>query len=559
MAEITESKNFIHAFIDEDIAEGGRYAGQTVHTRFPPEPNGYLHIGHCKALIIDFGTAEKYGGLCNLRMDDTNPTKEDVEFVEAIKEDIHWLGFDWGDRFFYGSDYFEKDYEYAVELIKKGLAYVCELTPEQAKEMRGDLNTPAVSPWRDRPIEESLDLFARMRAGEFEDNKYTLRAKIDLASGNFNMRDPVIYRIRHMHHHRQGDKWCIYPMYDFAHPIQDALEGITHSLCSLEFENHRPLYNWVVENVSVPHHPRQIEFARLGIDHTVLSKRKLRALVEGGYVSGWDDPRMPTLCGLRRRGYTPASIRNFCDRVGVAKSPNTIEFGFLEHCLREDLNEKAARVMAVLDPIRLTITNYPEGQSEVFQVENNPNDESAGFRDVTFSRNLWIEADDFLAEPIPKYKRLFPNGPECRLKGAYLITCTGFVTDENGKVVEVLATYDPESRGGNPADGRKVKGATIHWVDAETACDAEVRQYDNLFLDPDPDAAGKDFLACLNPNSLEVLTGCKLEASLANAQAPASYQFMRLGYFCPDSRDSKPGHLVFNRSVGLKDSFKPGK
>ena len=559
MAEMTESKNFIHAFIDEDIAPGGQFAGQTVHTRFPPEPNGYLHIGHCKALIIDFGTAEKYNGLCNLRMDDTNPTKEDVEFVEAIKEDIHWLGFDWGDRFYYGSDYFEKDYEYAVELIKKGLAYVCELTPEQFKEYRGDLNTPAVSPYRDRPIEESLDLFARMRAGEFEDNRYTLRAKIDLASGNFNMRDPVIYRIRHMHHHRQGDKWCIYPMYDFAHPIQDALEGITHSLCSLEFENHRPLYNWVVEHVSVPHHPRQIEFARLGIDHTVLSKRKLRALVENGYVSGWDDPRMPTLCGLRRRGYTPKSIRNFCERVGVAKSPNTIPYAFLEFCLREDLNETAQRVMAVLKPVKLTITNYPEGKSEMVIVENNPNRPEDGTREVSFSRHLWIEQDDFLAEPIPKYKRLYPNGPECRLKGAYLITCTGCVKDENGNVVEILATYDPESRGGDPADGRKVKGATIHWVDAENCCDAEVRQYDNLFNDPDPDAAGKDFLACLNEKSLEVLTGCKVEASLRDAKAPASYQFMRLGYFCPDSKDCAPGHLVFNRSVSLKDSFKPGK
>ena len=559
MAEMTESKNFIHAFIDEDIAPGGQFAGQTVHTRFPPEPNGYLHIGHCKALIIDFGTAEKYNGLCNLRMDDTNPTKEDVEFVEAIKEDIHWLGFDWGDRFYYGSDYFEKDYEYAVELIKKGLAYVCELTPEQFKEYRGDLNTPAVSPYRDRPMEESLDLFARMRAGEFEDNRYTLRAKIDLASGNFNMRDPVIYRIRHMHHHRQGDKWCIYPMYDFAHPIQDALEGITHSLCSLEFENHRPLYNWVVENVSVPHHPRQIEFARLGIDHTVLSKRKLRALVENGYVSGWDDPRMPTLCGLRRRGYTPKSIRNFCERVGVAKSPNTIPYAFLEFCLREDLNETAQRVMAVLKPVKLTITNYPEGKSELVTVENNPNRPEDGTREVSFSRHLWIEQDDFLAEPIPKYKRLYPNGPECRLKGAYLITCTGCVKDDSGNVVEILATYDPESRGGDPADGRKVKGATIHWVDAENCRDAEVRQYDNLFNDPDPDAAGKDFLACLNEKSLEVLTGCKVESGLRDAKAPASYQFMRLGYFCPDSKDCAPGHLVFNRSVSLKDSFKPGK
>ena len=560
MAEITESKNFIHTFIDEDIAEGGQYAGRTVHTRFPPEPNGYLHIGHCKALTIDFGTAEKYGGICNLRMDDTNPTKEDVEFVDAIKEDIRWLGFDWGDNFFYGSDYFEKDYEFAVELIKKGLAYVCELTPEQFKEYRGDVNTPAISPYRDRPMEESLDLFERMRKGEFADNAMTLRAKIDLASGNFNMRDPVIYRIRHMHHHRQGDKWCIYPMYDFAHPIQDALEGITHSLCSLEFENHRPLYNWVVENVSVPSKPRQIEFARLGIDHTVLSKRYLRALVEEKYVDGWDDPRMPTLCGLRRRGFTPASIRNFCERVGVAKSPNTIPLAFLDFCLREDLNDTAQRVMAVLKPIKLTITNYPEGQSEKLIVENNPNHPEDGTREVTFSRNLWIEADDFLPAPVPKYKRLYPNGLECRLKGAYLITCTGYNTDDDGNVVEVLATYDPESRGGDPADGRKVKGATIHWVDAETCVDAEVRQYENLFQAVNPDTSSMEALVKdMNPHSLEVLTGCKVEASLANAKAPASYQFMRLGYFCPDSRDCAPGHLVFNRSVSLKDSFKPGK
>ena len=360
---MADSKKFIEQIIDEELKEGGRVYGKKIHTRFPPEPNGYLHIGHAKALEIDFGTAEEYNGLCNLRMDDTNPTKEDEEFVEAIKEDIHWLGHDWDDRFFYASEYFEKMYEFAIELINKGLAYVCELTPDQMRDMRGDTKTPAVSPYRDRPIEESLDLFQRMRNGEFPEGKYTLRAKIDLASGNFNMRDPVIYRIRHMHHHRQGDKWCIYPMYDFAHPIQDALEGITHSLCSLEFENHRPLYNWVVENVSVPHRPRQIEFARLGIDHTVLSKRKLRALVENGYVCGWDDPRMPTLCGLRRRGYTPKAIRNFCDRVGVAKSPNTIEYGFLEYCLREDLNEIAQRVMAVVKPVKLTITNYPEGWS----------------------------------------------------------------------------------------------------------------------------------------------------------------------------------------------------
>ena len=552
------SQNFIHDFIDEDIAQGGQYQGMTVHTRFPPEPNGYLHIGHCKALTIDFGTAEKYGGMCNLRMDDTNPSKEDVEYVEAIQEDIHWLGFDWGDRFYYASDYFPQMYGYAVELIKKGLAYVCELSPEEFKEHRGAIGVPATSPWRDRPVEESLDLFERMKNGEFPNGKYTLRAKIDLASGNFNMRDPVIYRINHAHHHRQGDKWCIYPMYDFAHPIEDALEGITHSLCSLEFENHRPLYDWVANNVSIPcHKPRQIEFARLGIDHTVMSKRKLRQLVEEGRVSGWDDPRMPTLCGLRRRGYTPKAIRNFCDRVGVTKSSNTIEYAFLEYCLREDLNETARRVMAVLRPVKLVITNYPAGQSETFEVENNPLRPEEGTHTVTFSRELWIEREDFLPEPVPKYKRLYPNGPECRLKGAYLIKCVGYETDDQGNVIEIAAEYDPDSRGGNPADGRKVKGATIHWVDGAAAVDAEVRLYDNLFSDPEPDAAGKDFLECLNPNSLEVLTGCKVEAGLAEAQPSDRFQFMRQGYFCADSRDSKPGHLVFNRSVSLKDSFKP--
>ena len=556
LTEEAESKNFIHQFIDEDIAEGGQFQGMTVHTRFPPEPNGYLHIGHCKALCIDFGTAEKYGGLCNLRMDDTNPTKEDVEYVEAIKEDIHWLGFDWGDRFYYASDYFEKMYECAVSLIKKGLAYVCELTPEQMKEMRGDVNCPAQCPYRDRPVEESLDLFARMRAGEFPDGSMTLRAKIDPASGNFNMRDPVIYRINHMHHHRQGDKWCIYPMYDFAHPIEDALEGITHSLCSLEFEAHRPLYNWVVEHCDLPAKPRQIEFARLGIDHTVMSKRKLRALVEGGKVSGWDDPRMPTLCGLRRRGYTPASIRNFCELIGVAKAASTVEYSFLEHCLREDLNETAQRVMAVIRPVKLVITNYPEGQSETFEVENNPNRPEDGVRTITFSRELYVEEEDFLEVPVPKYKRLYPDGPECRLKGAYLITCTGCKKNNDGTIAEIYATYDPDSRGGNPADGRKVKGATIHWVDAATAVDAECRLYDNLFLDAAPDAADKDFLECLNPESLEVVTGCKVEAGLKDAVAPASFQFMRLGYFCLDNKDSRPGHLVFNRSVSLKDSFK---
>ena len=561
-------KNFILNFIDEDIAEGGQFQGMTVHTRFPPEPNGYLHIGHCKALTIDFGTAEKYNGLCNLRMDDTNPTKEDEEFVEAIKQDIHWLGFDWGDRFFYGSDYFEEDYRQAVLLIKKGLAYVCELTPEEFKQNRGDIGIPAVSPYRDRPVEESLDLFARMRAGEFPNGAMTLRAKIDLASGNFNMRDPVIYRINHMSHHRQGNKWCIYPMYDFAHPIQDALEGITHSLCSLEFEAHRPLYNWVIDHCELPARPRQIEFARLGIDHTVMSKRKLRKLVEEHYVSGWDDPRMPTLCGLRRRGYTAASIRNFCERIGVAKSPNTIEYGFLEHCLREDLNAHAERTMAVLHPVKLTVTNYPEGQSETFAVENNPTDPAQGTHDITFSRHLWIEEDDFMEVPVPKYKRLTPNGPECRLKGAYLVTCTGCVKDESGRVVEVLCTYDPDSRGGDPADGRKVKGATLHWVDAENCLDAEVRLYDNLFSDATPDGPDKDFLDCLNPDSLTVLTGCKVEPEMrkvaeafdkqknrTGVNAP-TFQFMRVGYFCMDNRDCTAEHLVFDRSVSLKDSFK---
>ncbi len=561
-------KNFILNFIDEDIAEGGRFQGMTVHTRFPPEPNGYLHIGHCKALTIDFGTAERYNGLCNLRMDDTNPTKEDEEFVEAIKQDIHWLGFDWGDRFFYGSDYFEEDYRQAVLLIKKGLAYVCQLTPEEFKQNRGDIGIPAVSPYRDRPVEESLDLFARMRAGEFPNGAMTLRARIDLTSGNFNMRDPVIYRINHMSHHRQGNKWCIYPMYDFAHPIQDALEGITHSLCSLEFEAHRPLYNWVIDHCELPARPRQIEFARLGIDHTVMSKRKLRRLVEEHYVSGWDDPRMPTLCGLRRRGYTAASIRNFCERIGVAKSPNVIEYGFLEHCLREDLNAHAERTMAVLHPVKLTVTNYPEGQSETFTVENNPTDPAQGTHDITFSRHLWIEEDDFMEVPVPKYKRLTPNGPECRLKGAYLVTCTGCVKDESGRVVEVLCTYDPDSRGGDPADGRKVKGATLHWVDAENCLDAEVRLYDNLFLDAAPDGPDKDFLDCLNPDSLTVLTGCKVEPEMrrvaevfdkqenrTGANAP-TFQFMRVGYFCMDNRDCTAEHLVFDRSVSLKDSFK---
>lgn len=549
------SSSFIDDFIIEDLAEGGRCEGMKVHTRFPPEPNGYLHIGHAKAIYVDFGTAERFNGICNLRMDDTNPTKEDVEYVDAIKEDIHWLGYDWEDRFYYASDYFEDMYNGAVELIKKGLAYVCELTPDQMREMRGDLTTPAQSPYRDRPMEESLDLFARMRAGEFEDGRMTLRAKIDLASGNFNMRDPVIYRINHMPHHRTGTKWCIYPMYDFAHPIEDAMEHITHSLCSLEFEDHRPLYDWVINNVTLPAKPRQIEFARLGINNTVMSKRKLRALVEGGYISGWDDPRMPTICGLRRRGYTPASIRNFSVRNGVSKVNSTVEYSFLEHCLREDLNLTAKRVMGVLNPVKLILTNYPEDRTETFEVENNPNRPEDGTRTVTFGRELYIEAEDFMETPVKGYFRLFP-GNEVRLKTTYVVKCTGCKKDENGNVVEVYAEYDPESRGGNPADGRKIK-STIHWVDAKNAEDAEIRLYDNLFTVEDPDAG--DFLELLNPDSLKVLTGCKVEAGLKTAKPGESFQFMRQGYFCVDNKDSAEDHLVFNRSVSLKDGFKKKK
>ena len=555
------ARNFIEAFVQEDISEGGRFYGKQVHTRFPPEPNGYLHIGHCKALTIDFSTAEKFGGICNLRMDDTNPAKEDSEYVDAIKDDIHWLGFDWGDRFFYGSDYFEKTYEYAIELIKKGLAYVCELSPEQFREYRGDTTTPARSPWRDRPIEESLDLFRRMRNGEFEEGKYTLRAKIDLASGNFNMRDPVLYRIRYIEHHRQGTKWCIFPMYDFAHPIQDALEGITHSLCSLEYEAHRPLYDWVVNNVSVPCKPRQIEFARLGINYTVMSKRKLRQLVEEGRVSGWDDPRMPTLCGLRRRGYTARSIRTFCEKIGVSKVDSTVDWALLESCLRDDLNANARRVMAVLKPVKLIVTNYPQGQSELLTVENNPLKPEDGSREISFSRELWIESEDFMEVPAPKYKRLHP-GYEVRLKGAYLVTCTGCKKDEDGNILEIYCEYDPMSRGGDPADGRKVKGATIHWVDANNCAEAEIRLYDYLFDDAEPDGADKNFLDCINPQSLVTLTGCKVEASLKDAPLPEKardslgYQFMRQGYFCLDNRDASSEKLVFNRAVALKDSFK---
>lgn len=548
-----ESTSFIDDFIIEDLSPGGRFEGMTVHTRFPPEPNGYLHIGHVKAFFIDFETAKRFGGLCNLRMDDTNPVKEDDEFVKAQQDDIKWMGYSWGDRYYHASDYFEEMYNGAIELIEKGLAYICELTPQQVKENRGDLSTPATSPYRDRPKEESLDLFKRMRAGEFEDGRMTLRAKIDLASGNFNMRDPVIYRINHATHHRTGDKWCIYPMYDYAHPFGDAMEHITHSLCSLEYEDHRPLYDWVINNVTLPSKPRQIEFARLNINNTVMSKRKLRVLVEENYVNGWDDPRMPTLSGLRRRGYTPESILNFNKRNGVSKVNGVVEYAFLEYCLREDLNMKAKRVMGVLDPVKLIITNYPEGKSEIFETENNPNRPEDGTREITFGRELWIEREDFMEVPEKKYFRLFP-GNEVRLKTTYIIKCTGCKKDEEGNVVEVYAEYDENSRGGNPADGRKIK-STIHWVDASNCIDAEIRLYDNLFTVENPEEG--NFLDYLNPDSIKVLNNCKLETSLKDAKPGESFQFMRLGYFCVDSKDSKDGALVFNRSVKLKDSFKP--
>ena len=543
--------NFVFEAIKKDISKGGRFEGEEVHTRFPPEPNGYLHIGHAKAICIDFGAAQKFGGKCNLRMDDTNPSKEDVEYVNSIKKDVKWLGFDWEDRFYYASEYFDIMFENACNLIKKGLAYVCELTPEEMKKNRGDAGSAAVSPYRDRPMSESLDLFIRMKNGEFPDGKMTLRAKIDLASGNFNMRDPVIYRINHSLHHQYGGEWCIYPMYDYAHPIEDAVEGITHSLCSLEFEDHRPLYDWVVNNSDLPQKPRQIEFARLNINNTVMSKRKLRKLVEEGFVDDWDDPRLPTICGLRRRGYTPASIRNFCERIGVSKVISTVEYAFLEHCLREDLNLTATRVMGVLNPIKLVITNYPENKDEVFEMENNPNDKLAGTHKVSFSKEVYIEAEDFMEKPAKKYFRLFP-GNEVRLKSAYVVKCTGCKKDENGKVIEVYCEYDENSRGGNTSDGRKIK-STIHWVDVKTAIDATVNLYENLFTVAEPESED-DFTKVLNLDSLKVLKNCKLENYLKDAKVGISYQFMRTGYFCVDEKEGK--NLVFNRSVTLKDSFK---
>ena len=542
-------KNFIEEAVEADLASGRI---RKVHTRFPPEPNGYLHIGHTKALVIDFGTAEKYGGQCNLRFDDTNPAKEDVEFVDAIMEDIRWLGFDWEDRLYYGSDYSEAIYDYAVMLIKKGVAYVDDLSADDIREYRGTLTQPGKeSPCRTRSVEENLDLFARMRAGEFEQGQKVLRAKIDMASPNMNLRDPAMYRIKKEHHHRLGDSWCIYPMYDFAHPLQDAIEGITHSLCSLEYEDHRPLYNWVLEQCEVENPPRQYEFARLNINHTVMSKRKLRELVEKGYVSGWDDPRMPTLCGLRRRGFPPEAIRDFIERIGVSKTNSVVDWGLLEHCVRENLNKTATRVMAVVDPVKLVIDNYPADQEESFTLDNNPERPEAGSRTVPFSRELWIEREDFMPVPPPKYFRLKPDG-EVRLKSAYFVKCTSYETDADGQVTVVHATYDPDSRGGESPDGRKVKG-TIHWVSAAHARDAEVRLYDMLFSVESPEDG--DYKENLNPDSLRRMTRAKCEPALSSALAGDRFQFLRMGYFCVDPERNAEGQLVFNRTVGLKDSW----
>ena len=549
--ETTTPVDFIRAAVIEDL-KSGRF--KKIHTRFPPEPNGYLHIGHAKAISVDFNIATEFGGLCNLRYDDTNPVKEEQEFVDQIKEDIRWLGYDWEDREYYASDYFEQLYDMAVDLIKKGKAYVCDLSAEEIKAYRGTPSEPGKnSPYRDRSVEENLDLFARMRAGEFPDGSRTLRAKIDMASGNFNMRDPVMYRILHSTHHRTGDEWCIYPMYDFAHGQSDSIEGISHSLCSLEYEDHRPLYYWFLDELGI-YHPRQIEFARLNLTYTVLSKRKLMQLVRGGSVRGWDDPRMPTLSGMRRRGYTPEAIRDFCARIGVAKTNSTVDVALLEHCVREDLNKRALRVMGVLNPLRVVIENYPEGQVEELDAVNNPEDPSAGTRQVPFSRVLYIEQDDFREVLPPKYYRLTP-GREVRLRYAYFIKCTDVVKDESGNVVELRCTYDPATRGGDAPDGRKVK-ATIHWVSAEHAVPAEVRLYDRLFTEPFPEDVeeGEHFLDNLNPASLEVLPNAYVEPGLKDARPRARYQFERLGYFVVDP-DSASGRPVFNKTVGLKDTW----
>jgi len=550
--EAVAPTDFIRSIVEEDLRTG-KFAGR-VQTRFPPEPNGYLHIGHAKAISIDFGIAQDYGGQCNLRFDDTNPVKEEEEFVDAIQNDIRWLGYDWGDRLFYASDYFEQLYQWAVQLIKDGQAYVDSLSPDQVKEHRGAFGTPGVeSPYRNRSVAENLDLFERMRAGEFPDGAHVLRARIDMTSGNMNLRDPVMYRILHATHHRTGDAWCIYPMYDFAHGQSDSIERVTYSLCDVAYEEHRPLYDWFLDQLGI-FHPQQLEFARLNLTHTILSKRYLARLVREGHVRGWDDPRMPTLAGLRRRGYTPEAIRDFMNRVGVAKSPTTVEIALLEHCLRQDLNLRAPRVMAVLDPLRVVIENYPVDQVEEVAAENNPEDPGMGSRRLPFSRVLYIERDDFREAPPKKWFRLSP-GAEVRLKHAYFITCREVVKDESGEVVELRCTYDPESRGGSTPDGRRVKG-TLHWVSAGHAAPAEVRVYDHLFVKPDPSDVpeGQDFTANLNPNSLQVLTGCLVEPGLAG-QAPGSrYQFLRQGYYCLDP-DSTPEKLVFNQSVTLRDSW----
>jgi glutaminyl-tRNA synthetase len=552
--DMTNPSHFIRDIIAEDV-QRGKYGGR-VHTRFPPEPNGYLHIGHAKSICLNFGIAAEFGGLCNLRFDDTNPTKEDVEYVESMKADVRWLGFDWDDRLFYASDYFEQLYQYAVQLIKAGKAYVDSLNTEEIRAYRGTATGAGKeSPYRNRSVEGNLDLFARMRAGEFRDGTHVLRAKIDMASGNVLMRDPVMYRILRVPHHRTGDKWCIYPMYDYAHCVSDSLEGITHSLCTLEFEDHRPLYDWFLDALGI-YHPQQIEFARLNLGYTILSKRKLLTLVEQGYVTGWDDPRMPTLSGLRRRGYTPEAIRTFCERIGVAKRNSIVDLALLEHCLREDLNRRAPRVMAVLRPLRVVIVNYPEDQVEALEAVNNPEDPSMGTRKVPFSRVLYIERDDFREDPPKQFFRLAP-GREVRLRYAYFITCTRVVKDDRtGEVVELHCTYDPATRGGDAPDGRKVK-ATLHWVSAAHALEAEVRLYDHLFANANPsdDEEGVDFTASLNPQSLEVLQSCRVEPSLAGAAPGDRYQFERLGYFCIDPVDSAPEALVFNRTVTLRDTW----
>ena len=554
VAEEAAPSHFIRNIITEDLKRGKNQG--RVHTRFPPEPNGYLHIGHAKSICLNFGLANEFGGLCNLRFDDTNPSKEDVEYVESIKADVRWLGFDWDNREFYASDYFDQLYEFAIQLIRSGSAYVCDLSADEIREYRGTLTEPGRnSPYRERSMEENLDLFSRMRSGEFPDGSRTLRGKIDMSSPNLNMRDPVMYRILRATHHRTGDKWCIYPTYDFAHGQSDSIEGITHSLCTLEFEDHRPLYDWFLERLNI-HHPQQIEFARLNLTYTALSKRKLLQLVQQKYVTGWDDPRMPTLAGIRRRGYTPEAIRAFCERIGVAKRNSTVDIAMLEHAVREDLNKRAPRVMAVLRPIRVVIENYPEGKTEELEAVNNPEDPAMGTRTIPFSRVLYIDQDDFREEPPKGFFRLSP-GREVRLRYAYIIKCVEVVKDpRTGSITELRCTYDPETKSGSSQSKRKVK-ATIHWVSADHAIQAEVRLYEHLFTKEDPDDVpeGTDWLANINPNSIETLTACRLEPALANAKIGEIYQFERLGYFCVDTMDSSPGALVFNRTVTLRDSW----